>query len=57
MYFKSTNMTEYFRLFIVSFSTLAAYKDLQTRKTVREAAWRRPGWDDCVAYTGQSVDR
>lgn len=28
-----------------------AYKDLQTRKVVREAAWRRPGWDECVAYT------
>jgi len=28
-----------------------AYKDLQTRKEVREAAWRRPGWDECVAYT------
>lgn len=28
------------------------YKDLQTRKETREAAWSRPGWDECVAYTG-----
>ncbi|GLH03870.1 Protein NipSnap [Gryllus bimaculatus] len=27
------------------------YKDLQTRKETREAAWRLPGWDECVAYT------
>jgi hypothetical protein len=27
------------------------YKDLQTRKITREAAWRKPGWDECVAYT------
>lgn len=27
------------------------YKDLQTRKETREAAWRKPGWDECVAYT------
>ncbi|BFZ18992.1 hypothetical protein BsWGS_22032 [Bradybaena similaris] len=30
---------------------LWAYKDLQTRKETREAAWTRPGWDECVAYT------
>lgn len=29
----------------------AGYKDLQTRKITREAAWRKPGWDECVAYT------
>jgi len=28
-----------------------AYADLQTRKETREAAWRKPGWDECVAYT------
>ncbi|GFO46434.1 protein nipsnap-like [Plakobranchus ocellatus] len=28
-----------------------AYKDLQTRKETREAAWHRPGWDECVSYT------
>lgn len=27
------------------------YKDLQTRRETREAAWRNPGWDQCVAYT------
>lgn len=27
------------------------YKDLQARKETREAAWRSPGWDECVAYT------
>jgi len=30
---------------------LWAYKDLQTRKETREAAWSRPGWDDVVSYT------
>ena len=28
-----------------------AYESLQSRKEVREAAWRRPGWDECIAYT------
>ncbi|XP_067120631.1 protein NipSnap-like [Centruroides vittatus] len=28
-----------------------SYKDLQLRKDVREEAWRKPGWDECVAYT------
>ncbi|KAG8236927.1 hypothetical protein J437_LFUL014972 [Ladona fulva] len=27
------------------------YGDLQVRKETREAAWRMPGWDECVAYT------
>ncbi|KAL3858092.1 hypothetical protein ACJMK2_012706 [Sinanodonta woodiana] len=27
------------------------YKDLQTRLDTREAAWQKPGWDECVAYT------
>jgi len=27
------------------------YKNLQQRKETREAAWRSPGWDECVAYT------
>ncbi|XP_033217781.1 protein NipSnap isoform X2 [Belonocnema kinseyi] len=27
------------------------YKDLQSRKEIRESAWRSPGWDECVAYT------
>jgi len=27
------------------------YKDLKTRKETREAAWQKPGWDECVAYT------
>ncbi|CAG5114873.1 unnamed protein product [Candidula unifasciata] len=27
------------------------YKDLQTRKETREAAWSRPGWDECVSNT------
>ncbi|GIY85990.1 protein NipSnap [Caerostris extrusa] len=26
-------------------------KDLMSRKEYREAAWRKPGWDECVAYT------
>ncbi|KAK7088707.1 protein NipSnap-like isoform X1 [Littorina saxatilis] len=28
-----------------------AYTDLESRKQTREAAWQRPGWDECVAYT------
>lgn len=27
------------------------YKDLHSRKEIRESAWRLPGWDECVAYT------
>ncbi|XP_076336453.1 protein NipSnap-like [Tachypleus tridentatus] len=27
------------------------YPDLQKRKEYREEAWRKPGWDECVAYT------
>jgi len=30
---------------------LWAYKDLQSRKDTREAAWSRPGWDENVRYT------
>lgn len=33
----------------------AGYKDLLSRKEIREAAWRKPGWDECVAYTGNYV--
>ena len=36
---------------LMSRSLNAGYKDLQTRKETREAAWRKPGWDECVAYT------
>lgn len=32
---------------------LTGYKDLQTRKETREMAWSKPGWDECVAYTGK----
>jgi len=38
-------------LFIYLFIFDAGYKDLQARKETREAAWRSPGWDECVAYT------
>jgi len=27
------------------------YEDLFSRKETRESAWRKPGWDECVAYT------
>lgn len=27
------------------------YDDLLARREIREAAWRKPGWDECVAYT------
>ncbi len=32
---------------------VAAYESLQSRKEIRETAWQRPGWDECVAHTGQ----
>ncbi|NXW40826.1 NIPS2 protein, partial [Nyctiprogne leucopyga] len=28
-----------------------AYKDLQTREDIRNAAWHKPGWDELVYYT------
>jgi hypothetical protein len=31
------------------------YEDLQARKDVRENAWRRPGWDECVAITVPNI--
>jgi NIPSNAP len=31
---------------------MPAFKSLQDRKEVREAAWSRPGWDECVTRTG-----
>ncbi|XP_071945923.1 protein NipSnap homolog 2-like isoform X2 [Antedon mediterranea] len=30
---------------------LWAYKDLESRRQIRESAWQKPGWDDLVAYT------
>lgn len=36
---------EWFYVFVLG------YKSLQDRKESREAAWRAPGWDECVAYT------
>lgn len=30
---------------------LWAYKDLQTREDIRNAAWHKPGWDELVYYT------
>ncbi|CAG2174504.1 unnamed protein product, partial [Oppiella nova] len=27
------------------------YENLLARKETRESAWRKPGWDECVAYT------
>jgi hypothetical protein len=35
------------------FLVWTGYKDLQTRKETREMAWSKPGWDECVAYTGK----
>ena len=31
------------------------YKDLQSRKDVREDSWTKPGWDEIVAYTGKET--
>jgi hypothetical protein len=36
---------------LLNLLNLKAYSDLQSRKETREAAWRKPGWDECVAYT------
>ena len=30
----------------------AAYKDMVSRKAIRQNLWNTPGWDDCVANTG-----
>lgn len=35
----------------ISLLFLSGYKSLQDRKESREASWRSPGWDECVAYT------
>ena len=35
------------------FSVLIGYESLQARKDTRETAWTKPGWDQCVAYTGK----
>lgn len=35
----------------VFYLILLGYESLQHRKESREAAWRSPGWDECVAYT------
>lgn len=32
-----------------------AYKDLQTREDIRNAAWHKPGWDELVYYTGNPL--
>ncbi|MPD06366.1 Protein NipSnap [Portunus trituberculatus] len=29
----------------------AGYRSLADRKENRESAWRKPGWDEVVAYT------
>lgn len=36
---------------LILFISIVGYKSLQDRKESREAAWRSPGWDECVAYT------
>lgn len=40
------------RVINLNFHAVTDYEDLQARKSVREDAWSRPGWDDIVAYTG-----
>lgn len=42
-----------FYLSLVSFMWLfLAYKDLQTREDIRNAAWHKHGWEELVYYTG-----
>lgn len=41
---------EYINTKLIEYST--GYKNLQMRKDIRDAAWRKPGWDECVAHTG-----
>jgi len=31
----------------------SGYENLEDRKEVREAAWSKPGWDQCVSRTGK----
>jgi len=31
----------------------SGYENLEDRKEVRENAWSRPGWDQCVSRTGE----
>lgn len=31
---------------------ISAYKDLQTREDIRNAAWHKHGWEELVYYTG-----
>jgi len=33
---------------------LWAYKDLQTREDIRNAAWHKHGWEELVYYTGNT---
>ena len=32
-----------------------AYDNLEARKEARDAAWSSPGWDECVANTGELI--
>jgi len=32
----------------------SGYESLEDRKEVRENAWSRPGWDQCVSRTGEN---
>jgi len=34
---------------------LWAYKDMKTRREMRESAWQRPGWNETVTYTVQLI--
>merc|ERR1712168_838197 len=34
---------------------LWAYKDMKTRREMRESAWQRPGWNDTVTSTVQLI--
>lgn len=36
---------------------LAAYKDLEARKAIREETWSKPGWDVNVTYTVPLIRR
>ena len=45
------NPTNFFTSNVYRKLFFIAYSDLQSRKETRESAWRKPGWDECVAYT------
>lgn len=45
------NSLQFFNCVLIVPKKKLGYKSLNERKETREASWRSPGWDECVAYT------